>query len=89
MIPGRALEPLREVLRSDSNVVRAWWGKDQIAIALEDVSGEIDEYKPCVEQLSESVLSLVSRYGVAFTCGPTFGLRPPAGAVLVYERDDA
>jgi len=34
MIPGRALEPLREVLRSDSNVVRAWWGKDQIAGAV-------------------------------------------------------
>ena len=88
-IPGAALEPLREALRGDPNIVRAWWGHDTLSVALEDVGAEIDEYKAYVEDLAARILSIVGPYGIAFSCGPTFGFRPDTGAVLVYDRGDA
>jgi hypothetical protein len=58
-------------------------------VALEDVSGDIDDYKQYVEKLAQSVLSVIGPYGMAFPCGPTSGLRATSGAILVYERQDA
>jgi hypothetical protein len=85
---GAALEPLREALRGDTNVVCAWWTDRQVLAALEDVGGPLDDYRSSVQSLTASVAPILRQYGLAFVCGPVDAVVEAArDGVVVYERD--
>jgi hypothetical protein len=88
-LPGAVVEPLREVLRSEPNVVRAWWGDNSLDVALDGVGRDVEPYRKETQRLAARVLPILGPCNASFRCGPVDGIVPTARrGIVLYERDD-